>query len=116
MFFYNKSTGESRWRLPDGLSPRHTRRQARSSPRRGLLDADCAWIPERRAEPQEPAPHSIATACMGPTRRLALSLGDWLATLNVPAESMGDEDEGRLLATPPAAHAPPEAPLFCLVG
>lgn len=115
MFFYNKSTGESRWRLPDGLSPRHTRRQARSSPRRGLLDADCAWIPERRAEPQEPAPHSIATACMGPTRRLALSLGDWLATLRVPAESMcwrRDENEGRELAAPSAAYAPPEAPIF----
>jgi len=70
--------------------------------------------PERHAEPA--APHSIATAWVGSTRRLALSLGDWLATLNVPAESMGDEDEGRLLATPPAAHAPPEAPLFCLVG
>ncbi len=68
------------------------------------------WIPERHAEPA--APHSIATAWVGSTHRLALSLGDWLATLNVPAESMGDEDEGRLLATPPAAHAPPEAPLF----
>ena len=81
---------------------------------------DPNWIPERQSEPQEA--HSIATAWMGSTRRLAVSLRDWIATA-IPeccrCEETRDGAELRrvvqsicLAPSGPATHTPQGAAHF----
>jgi hypothetical protein len=96
-----------------------------AEPRQGVQytsipGTDPNWIPELQTEPQEA--HSIATAWMGSTRRLAVSLRDWIATA-IPVccrcEETLDGAELRrvvqsicLAPSGPATHTPQEAPHF----
>jgi hypothetical protein len=57
-----------------------------AKPRQGvqytsMAGKDPNWIPERQAEPQDSGSHSFTTAWMGSTRRLAVSMRDWVVTV-----------------------------------
>ena len=78
------------------------------------------WIPERHTEPQEA--HSLATAWMGSTRRLAISVRDWIATAIPEYCSCQETRDGAELRrvvqsmcpapSGPSTQIPPEASHF----